>query len=182
MSSRIHRTMLMAGWSVVVVSGLWGCAPMQVNSYAERGAAFQQYRTFAWGPADPKSTGDPRLDSNRFFDERVRAQVEKQLESRGFEKTAASPDLLVHYHTNVNQEIDVRQLDGSYAPDNTDHRSWVYDKGTLFLDLVEPGTGGLVWRGWAEGSIDGVVDNQALLASRIDEAVGRILTRWPNRL
>ena len=112
MSSRIHRSMLMAGWSVMVASGLWGCAPMHVNSYAERSAAFQQYRTFAWGPADTKSTGDPRLDSNRFFDERVRLKWRKSSRVAASRRPRSSPDLLVHYHVNVSQEIDVRQLDG----------------------------------------------------------------------
>jgi hypothetical protein len=156
---------------------------MRVSSYAERHADMRNYHTFTWASADAISTGDPRLDNNRFFDERVRAQVDKQLESRGFEKTEASPDLLVHYHASMIQEIDVRELDGPYEYSGvTTGRSYVYDKGTLFVDLVDPGTGRLVWRGWAEGSIDGVVDNQAWMESRIDEAVQKILKQLPARL
>ena len=33
------------------------------------------------------------------------------------------------------------------------------DKGTLFVDLVDPASGKVLWRGWAEGSLDGVVDS-----------------------
>ena len=33
------------------------CAPVRINSYLERGVDFQQYRTYAWGPADGLSTG-----------------------------------------------------------------------------------------------------------------------------
>ena len=41
---------------------------MRVDSFTERGVDIRQYRTYEWGPADTFSTGDPRLDNNRFFD------------------------------------------------------------------------------------------------------------------
>src|SRR5687768_2856395 len=91
---------------------LTGCASMNVSSYVERGIDIRRFHTYNWGPPDTFSTGDPRLDNNRFFDERVRTQVERRLASRGFEKTTSNiPDLLVHYHVSVTQEIDVRNLD-----------------------------------------------------------------------
>jgi hypothetical protein len=62
---------------------LSGCATMNVNSYVERGIDFNRYRTYNWGPADALSTGDPRLDNNRFFHERVQADVDQQLAARG---------------------------------------------------------------------------------------------------
>jgi len=127
---------------------------------------------------------DPRLDNNRFFDERVRTQVEKVLASRGFKKTTSgTPDLLVHYHASVTQEIDIRNIDREYAYcDDADCRPYVYDTGTLFVDLVDPSTNKLVWRGWAEGSVDGVIDNQEWMEARIDDAVTRILERLPHGL
>ena len=170
----------------VVSTALWlvGCATMNVNSYLERGTDLRQYRSYSWGAADTLSTGDPRLDNNRFFDERVRAQIEKQLAQRGFEKTSEDQaSLLVHYHASVSQEIDVRDLDSSDAYCAKEEcRPFIYDKGTLFVDLVEARTKRLVWRGWAEGSVDGVIDNQAWMESRIDEAVAKILTRLPPHL
>jgi hypothetical protein len=161
-----------------------GCARIHVNSYLERSADLRQYRTYTWAPPDTWSTGDPRLDNNRFFDERVRAQVEKELARRGFEKAdTQTADLLVHYHASVSQEIDVRDLDSAHSYCAAgDCGPFVYDKGTLFVDLVAPRTDKLIWRGWAEGGIDGVIDNQASMESRIDDAVARILSRLPTRL
>jgi hypothetical protein len=160
------------------------CATMNVSSYVERGFEIRQYRTVDWGPPDTFSTGDPRLDNNRFFDERVRMQVEKELAARGFEKeSSGTPDLLVHYHASVRQEIDVRDLDREYAYcEERDCRPYVYDAGTLFVDLVDPRTNKLVWRGWAEGSVEGGIDNQDWMEARVDEAVKRILARLPRRL
>jgi hypothetical protein len=173
--------------AIIAAASMWlaaGCATMNVSSYAERGTDLRQYRTYNWAPPDTWSTGDPRLDNNRFFDERVRTRVEEQLARRGFEKTAAAqPDLLVHYHASVSQEIDIRRLDSplSYCATH-DCRPFIYDKGTLFVDLVEPRTDTLIWRGWAEGSVGGVIDNQAAMESRIDDAVAKILAGLPHRL
>lgn len=176
---RIERFVVALAAAVIT-----GCATMNVSSYVERGIDLRQYRTYNWGPADTFSTGDPRLDNNRFFDERIRMQVEKELAGRGFHKaTSGTPDLLVHYHASVTQEIDLRNIDRNYANcEKVDCSPYVYDAGTLFVDLVDPRTNKVAWRGWAEGSVAGVIDNQASMEARIDEAVMRILERLPRRL
>jgi len=160
-----------------------GCASMNVNSYVERGYDLNRFHTYAWSPAPAAATGDPRLDSNPFFDEQVRAEVEVQLARRGFERTARLPDLLVHYHANMIQRIEARDLDRQYGScEKGDCRADVYDAGTILIDLVDPRTNTVVWRGWAEGSMDGVVDNQAWLEARINQAVTKIFARLPRNL
>jgi hypothetical protein len=160
---------------------LTSCATMNVNSYRERNFDPQRYRTYAWAPAEELRTGDPRLDNNQIFDAAVREDIERLLASKGFMKAGTGkPDLIVHYHASVSQEIDVRELDRDYDYcENFDCRPYVYDAGTLFIDLVEPDSNRLVWRGWAEGSVDGVIDNQELLDARIAEAVEQIGQQLP---
>lgn len=179
-SSRLVR------FAAVALSALalTGCATMRVGSYAERGFEPTRYRTYNWAPADSLSTGDPRLDNNPFFRGRVQADVEKQLATRGFEKTPSEkPDLVLHYHVSINQQIDVNGADreSGYC-DANDCRPYVYEAGTLVLDLVDTRTNKLVWRGWAKDIVDGVIDNQELMEQQIDAAVTRILERLPRRL
>ena len=161
---------------------LTGCAPLRVNSYLERGTDFSRYRTYNWGPPDSWTTGDPRLDNNPFFQERVRAEVDRQLARRGFEKAAPldKPDLRLHYHASFTQRIDIKGIDekDGYC-ENHDCQPYVYEAGTLLLDFVDTRTNRVVWRGWAEGSVDGVIDNQQWLEQRVDEAVRQILARLP---
>ena len=159
-------------------------AAIHVNSYADRVANFSRYRTYSFAPADRVSTGDPRLDNNPFFNQRMQSDIDKQLTAKGFEKNAsASPDLLVHYHASFTQQVDVNGIDREYGYCKTgDCRPFVYDAGTLMVDLVDARTNTLVWRGWAEGNVDGVVDNQAWLEQKVDDAVTRILARLPRKL
>jgi hypothetical protein len=159
---------------------LAACAAITVNSYSSRDFDIGRYRTYAWGPADTHGTGDPRLDNNEFFEKRVREQVERQLAARGFEKTDGTPDLLVHYHASFSQKLDARDYDPHYAPcPPADCQAFVYDAGTLMVDLVDPRAKTLLWRGWAEGSMDGAIDDQSWLEVRVDDAVLRILRRLP---
>ena len=178
--SRLGRFM------AVVVSGLalTGCASLNVSSYVERGTEFARYRTYGWDPAEARSTGDPRLDNNPFFHDRVKAGVERQLADKGLEQaTSAMPDLIVHYHASITQRIDVNNLDRDYAYCETeDCLPYVYEAGTLVVDLVDPRTKRVVWRGWAEGAVDGVIDNQEWLERKVDDAVKRILEKLPRWL
>lgn len=156
------------------------CASMRVSSYLERGADMGRYRTYAWGgTVGAFSTGDPRLDNSPFFDDRVRTRVDEELLALGLEKTTPdAADLLVHYHASVTQRVDVRDVDRQQGYcDEADCGPYVYDAGTLFVDLVDRRTNRLVWRGWAEDSLDGVIDDQAWLEARIDDAVSRIVRR-----
>lgn len=183
MSSRLKRPIFATLATAALVLSAAACATMHTYSYLERGADLRKYRTYDWGPKDTWSTGDPRLDNNRFFDERVRAQVEKSLSRHGFEKVASGqPDLVVHYHAYVSQEVDIREIDATSTYCSThDCAPFIYDKGTLFVDLVDPASGKVLWRGWAEGSLDGVVDSQPFMEAKVDETVATILRRLPSR-
>jgi uncharacterized protein DUF4136 len=170
------RIALVALW----ILPLAACAAVTVNSYSQRSFDIGRYHTYAWGPPDTHGTGDPRVDNNRFFEERVRQQVDRELAARGFEKVAGVADLLIHYHASFSQKLDVRTLDRQYEPCAPgDCSAFVYDAGTLMVDLVDARANTLLWRGWAEGSMDGAIDNQAWLESRVDDAVLRILRRLP---
>jgi hypothetical protein len=162
---------------VIVALTLTDCVPMRVNSFLERGSDFTRYRTYTWAPDDELVTGDPRLDNNPFFLERLQADVDAQLAARGFEKiTAGTPELLLHYHVRIDQQLDANNADQKYGYyDNCE--PYVYDAGTILLDFVDARTRKLVWRGWAEGTMEGFIDNQDWMEERIDEAVTRILAR-----
>jgi hypothetical protein len=177
----MRRSQVFVGTAIAALV-LAGCATMQIGSYVDRAAEFNRYRTYAWGPTDFFRTGDPRLDNNTFFQERVQAAVDRELSARGFEKVSSgAPDLLIHYHASVTQRVDISGADRQHGYCD-ECRPFVFDAGTLTLDLVDTRTNKLVWRGWAEGSLDGVINDQMWMEQRVDEAVARILEKLPRRL
>jgi hypothetical protein len=157
-----------------------GCATLQVQSYLDRKADFAQYRSYAWAERGGFATGDPRLDNNRFFGQRVEEAVDLQLAARGFEKASGgTADLLIHIHARVDQRLDAAAFDLDGHCIDEDCRPRVYDTGTLLVDLIDRRTNTLAWRGWAEGSLDGVIDDQRWMEAAIDKAVAQILARLP---
>ena len=179
LASRLFGRLAIATLAAVTIAG---CAVMTVRSYAEPAAEFARYRTFAWAPEEQLATGDPRLDNNPFFQDRVRAEVEERLATLGFAKTAAGADLLVHYHANVTQRVDVNGADREFGYcQQTECKPYIVEAGALAIDLIDARTRTLVWRGWADGTVDGMIDNQPWLEESIDNAVTHILDRLPRR-
>jgi hypothetical protein len=161
--------------------GLGGCATLNVSSHVERGVDLSRFVTFAWGPADALPTGDPRLDNNPFFRDFLQGAVERELRARRFVYAPnGNPDLLIHYHANVNRRIEVNEVDRRYGYCGPDCPPSVieYDQGTLVVDVVDARTNTLVWRGWAQESMEGVIDDQARLERHVDRAVKRMMVRF----
>jgi hypothetical protein len=173
---------VMAGSVAILISS--GCATtMSVSSHVDRSLNFAQYRTFDWGPPDALPTGDPRLDRDPFFKDHLQGAVERGLAVRGLElASSGTADLLIHYHANISERIDVNRADREYGycgaagcpPEN-----FRYEAGTLVLDFIDPRTNKLVWRAWAQNSVEDMLRNQERMAKTIDQAVAEMLRQLP---
>ena len=158
------RQLLRATAAALCALSLTACATtMSVGSHVGRGVDFARYRTYDWGPADALPIGDPRLDQNPFFQDHMQGAVEKQLAARGFERSVSgTPDLLVHYHASIDQRFDVHEVDRRYGHclgDDCEPEVTTYEAGTLVLDIVDTRTNDVIWRGWAQDSVEGVLDD-----------------------
>lgn len=156
------------------------CAPIRVRSFVPRDVNVAQFHTYDWAEQEDRPTGDPRLDANPFFTERIKVSAERELAARGFAKVAGHrPDVLLHYHASIAQKVDVQAADERYGYCRNCAGASTYDAGTIMLDLVDGQTDRLVWRAWAEATLDGVIDDQASFEERIDTAIVRIVATLP---
>jgi len=159
-----------------------GCAAITVSSHVERGINFAEYVTYDWGPPDHLPVGDPRLDNNPFFNDYLQGAIEKSLAAKGYDRAVAGgADLLIHYHASVEQKIDVYGVDHryGYCYENCEPQYSDYEQGTLVIDLVDTNTNRVVWRGWAQNSMTGIIDNQDRLKTQVDESVAKMMERMP---
>jgi len=184
---RMTRHGIATAIAAALAVALAGCATgMTAGAYVDRGMDFSRYRTFDWGPADALPTGDPRLDENPYFNDRLQGAVERALAARGVGLVSSgSPDLLIHYHAAVSRRLDASRLDpgleycpGGDCPPGVGE----YEAGTIVLDVIDPRTERLVWRGWARDSIEDVLGDRERLERMIDDAVARMLERFPRDL
>ena len=167
--------------SAAVLAG--ACAPITVHSVTGRDAKFEAYRSYRWADDGARPTGDPRLDSNPFFEERLMSAAEHGLAARGYEKSSgAAADLVLHFYANMKQQFDVAPQSLGYTACPECPVSSVYEAGTIVLDLVDARTNVLVWRSWAETTMDGSIDSQRNMEQLIDQAVAKIVATVPRRL
>ena len=168
-------TILLAGALIA------GCATMNSGHYLDPTAPFDNYLTYKWGPPDNLPIGDPRLDNNAFFIDYLQGAVEKNLAGKGYVYDANDPDLLIHYHASVNQRLDVYGTDKQYGycTGNCEPQVVDYELGTLMLDIVDTRTNKVVWRGWAQDAMNGIIENQDRLEKKTEEAVGLMMAQLP---
>jgi hypothetical protein len=159
-----------------------GCAAMTVSSHIEASANFTEYLTYDWAAADNLPAGDPRLDNNPFFRDYVMGAIEKRLAAKGYERAVSGePDLLVHYHASVNQKVDIQPAYRRHGECYGECEPSVvaYEHGTLVIDVIDRKTSRMVWRGWAQDDMDGVIDDQQRLKRKVDEEVAQVMLRLP---
>ena len=169
--------------SAMPIIALTACVTMNVSADIAPGTDFSSYRTYAWDPEYSDPTDDPRLN-NTFFDSRVRSFVGEGLATRGLrEVSAGSADLLIHYHASVHRRVDVYTTDSEHGYEyyGTEEQTYEYEyeEGILVLCIADPKTTQIVWRGWVQTNVDGVMDNPERMEERLAEAVRKVLERFP---
>ena len=161
------------------------CAPVTTRWDYDPEADFTHYKTFNWMPADDQADRADQADKDwdhPFVDKRIEQALISALKSKGFEKTVAQPDLLVAYRFTVKQKTAVHVYDPPYPyhpywgpqPTQVQHLS----EGTLIIDLVDPQTRQLVWRGWGVGDF-GAATRPDLAPEYLKTTVKAILKNYP---
>lgn len=162
----------------------------RVTTDGDPQADFTRYRTFAFfEPLALESRGYTTLLSARLKDE-----VRRQMEARGYVYDAAAPDLRVNINAFVEEKTDVVSVpDVDYGwyysyrarayigvPVWYDRAQVVrYAEGTVNLDLVDAREKRLVWEGVAVGSAAG--RTPAERRERAVASVGKIFDAFPHR-
>jgi len=159
--------------SLLLCSALISCSSVTVKSDFDANANFAQYKTFDFMPHASRSRDNP------LNDKRVEAAIEQELIAKGLQKqTAGKPDLLVAYHTNVKDKIDVDTYGYRYGRYGRRVGTYTtvqkYQQGTVVVDLVDAKEKELVWRGWAKGEV-----NDSISKEKIDDTVAKILEEYP---
>jgi hypothetical protein len=184
-------------FAILTLLGIWlsGCSTIRVSSDYARDANFNRLRTYSWAGPQP-ITGDPRLD-NDILHARIRNAVERELALKGYEKmTAGNPDFKIAYHVGLEQKLDVTTFNyydyrypASYHPrygfssypgawPASETRVFQYEEGTLLVDIVDPGTKQLIWRGSATATVN-PSDSSQKKDAKINKAVHQLLSQFP---
>jgi hypothetical protein len=177
------RRPLIHGMAVASAVFLGGCATTSTSSHVRTGFDFSRYYTYEWVTPDAFPIGDPRLDRNAIFLDYLHGAVEKQMASKGYvQGLAGRSDLQVHFHASIDHRLNVNAADarsGYCLDDNCRNGVGEYEAGTLIVDVIDRRTNRLVWRGWSQRSVDGVLEDRDRLVRMIEDGVTRMFVSFP---
>lgn len=176
--------LLSASTLAAIAIAMTACATIDTSSHVARNLDFTRYHSWRWTSPDTLPTTDARLDSP-FFNDHFQGEVERQMTSHGLMQThpdGAPPDLLVHYHANVSPKIAENHGDpttGACYDEDCSVRVVENEVGTIVLDVIDARTHRLIWRGWAQTSAEGLLDQSKGLDHRIQKAVTGMFASFP---
>lgn len=186
------RTLALLSSVALCLAVSLGCSTIEVSYDYDSDANFGAYRTYAWLSEPPKLTGDARaaLERNSLLDKRIKTAVNEQMPGKGLTLTDDSPDLLVVYHTGVEDQVQVtdwgygyggpyrRPYGRGYGP--RDVSVTKYRLGTLILDFVDASTQVMVFRATARKVLASDPTPQQI-EETLNAAVTKMLEEYPPR-
>lgn len=188
MSTRFVRRLAGA----LAALALAGCAAVgpEISTDYDATVDFSRYATFAF--MDRAERGQA-MTYDTIGDRRVIASVTRALEDRGYRRVESEPDLLVNFAISTEDVQDVRTVPSAGLPPSWygwrggyyypwpayTYETYVdrYERGTLFIDLVDAERRQLVWEGRAVGRITKATREDP--AGALDNAVAEIFARYP---
>lgn len=149
----------------------------------KRDVAYDDWTTYAWGPAQPQPEGHP-LEEGAEIDRLIRKAVAAELAKKGYRpvepQTAAggeAPDFRIVYRTTITEQMRETNVLANHAPDVSwpvgTNRVQGYSEGTLLVEIAVGDE--VVWSGWASD----VARRPRKLEGKAEKAIKKILSRFP---
>ena len=178
----MRRVAWLAGLLTIAV--IAGCSSISVNTDYDPSINFSNYKTYAWIKQDVNVSGNAQqaVAQNSLTGRRIMNAVDGELAKRGY-TMSDNPDLLVVYHTGVQDKVAVTDWGYGYGAYGWGMGGGVdvynYQEGTLIVDLVDATSKQLSWRGTAQGVLSDSNPSPEQMQEKINNVVGRMFEKYP---
>jgi hypothetical protein len=139
----------------------------------DQAADFSQYKTFAIRDGQLNSR-NAALNSE-LVKKRIDADIERALTARGLTMVSGKSDLNVRYRFGSARKAEIERYPAGWRGLGTRVVRVPYTEGTLVIDLRDPATRSLVWRGSASEE----KSDASRLEGKLDDMVRKALERYP---
>ena len=169
-----------------------GCSSTQIRTDFDPRASFRAMRTYQWVDQPVTTARHPAMNSP-LVAERIQNAVDAQLAAHGYRRVEITPpDFKITYYMIADEKVDISTTNGGYGYGHRYYNNYYYGypyagsttyadsflQGTLVLDVIDPETNDVIWRGWATKDLD---DNPTPeeVDRYVKNSVRRILERFP---
>jgi len=191
------RKYLLALSLVIFVSG---CSSLSLSTDYDKKIDFSNFKTYRWHKKihPPTVDGKPTTSTNDIMDSRIRATINQHLQAQHYTLSDSKKiDFLVNYSVVIENKTDIRTYNnysgyspgfqygyGSYGQNmalgfgTSDTKVTHYQQGTLIVDIINPETNQLMWRGSADGRLPKNT-NQEENDKLIKKYINKVLSGFP---
>jgi hypothetical protein len=150
-----------------------GAFAQKITIEFDQAADFGRYKTFAIRGGQLNS-GNPALNSE-LVKKQIEVDIENDLTARGLTMVSGPSDLNVRYHFGSAPKTEIETYPAGWRGWGTRVVRVPYAEGTLVIDLRDPATRSLVWRGIASEE----KRDAAKIAGKLDDMVKKALAKYP---
>ena len=150
-----------------------GALAQKVTVEFDSAADFSKYKTFAIR-AGQLNSRNPALSSD-LVKKRIDADIERGLTAKGLTMVAGRSDLNVRYTFGAARRMQLQSYPAGWRGWGTRIVRVPYAEGTLVIDLNDPATRSLVWRGIASEE----KSDPTKLEGKLDDMVKKCLKKYP---
>lgn len=158
---------------LVTLLAAFGAWAQKVTVEFDQAIDFSKYKTFAIRDGQLNSR-NPALNSE-LVKKRLDADIERNLEARGLMKVTGRSDLNVRYRFGSAPRTELEAYPAGWRGLGTRIVRVPYAEGTLVIDLRDPTTRSLVWRGIAREE----KSDAAKIEGKLEDMVKRPLEKYP---
>jgi len=157
----------------LILLGALGAFAQKVTVEFDQAADFSKYKTFAIRDGQLNSK-NPALNSD-LVKKRIDADIERALTARGLTMVTGPSDLNVRYRFGAARRTEVEAYPAGWRGWGTRVVRVPYTEGTLVIDLRDPTTRALVWRGIASED----KSDASKIEGKLDDMVRKSLEKYP---
>lgn len=162
---------------------------MQTYSYKSKGVDLDTYKTYAW--VNLEHFVDENKEGEKRYARYILDLANEELLKKGFKLDIENPDAVFQFDTKIENKVKYNQsptvsvgvgvggpgyyVGGSVPVSGGQITQSNYEEGVLTVEMLEPKTGKLIWRGWAQEEISFETD----IESDLQMAVKHIFMKLP---
>jgi len=158
---------------LITLLGTVGAWAQKVTVEFDQAIDFSKYKTFAIRDGQLNSR-NPALNSE-LVKKRLSADIERNLEARGLMKVTGPSDLNVRYRFGSAPRTELEAYPAGWRGLGTRIVRVPYAEGTLVIDLRDPTTRSLVWRGIAREE----KSDATKIEGKLEDMVKKPLEKYP---
>ncbi len=168
-----------ARWTLLSIALLAAVAAWaSITTDYDHSVSFANFKTYSWGKVET---------ANSLWDERVKSAVDSALTAKGWNQVASGGDVIVNAFGKTKSEHTIDTFYDGFGGGGWRWRGFggfgestttvdTYQVGTLVVDMFDPNSKNLIWRGVASDTLSGSPEKNT---KKLDGEVHKLFEHFP---